>query len=178
MLETLRERDREESAAAQETPLFLERRDSRNLYPEIATPHEIVRKIKRVDPRWRVEWNRVRGRWFLYHDHERFGPAQTATLVVQDRDQRYMPLDHRVVRRIEFGAWCERNGWSVEKFDKVLQENSDRLDEQYEEAKSEWRRAWLRENYQGIRQHFADGTFYDPDPIPDPKVTVDYGARA
>lgn len=100
------------------------------------------------------------------------------TVVVEDSNRKYQPLDHRIVRRLAFGAYLERNGVDVRKFDEALQANADRLDQQYEDAVSDYRQSWLRENFRKMKQHFADGTFYDPDPEPDPRIQVDYGARA
>ncbi len=178
MIDKLLERAREESELrGGERPLFLERRDSRGLFPELFPPQEIVNAIRRIDPRWRIEWNRILGRWCMFHDHERFGKAKMVTHVVQTSDRKYLPLDHRTVSRVAWGAYAERNGYDPVAVDEAIQTLINDRDEAIEQHNSDRRRDWLKANARGINQHMRDGTFFDPDPEPARPVHVDYGAH-
>lgn len=165
-MHAVEERASARSRERAEAPGFLERRDERGLFPELAPDPTIVRKIKRIDRRWRVEWHRGLGRFVLFHDHERFGRAQVPTVVVQTPDKKFLPLDDRVVRQVEFGAWAERNFRDPCEYDEFLERLAEAREEAIEQHNAEQRKLWLRKHAKQIYQSICDGTFYDETPEP------------
>lgn len=149
-----------------ETPGFLERRDSRGLYPDVQPDPSIVRKIQRIDPRWRVQFNRKRGRWCLYHVHERFGVPKYPTKVLQGEHREYRPLDMSVVREIEIGAYLERNSVSPEDFDEKLHQLREAHAAREQAQITEDRKDWLRDRRKGLQRGLETGDFWRKRPDP------------
>ena len=165
-MNTIEERVSARARERSDEPGFLARRDERGLFPELTPDPVIVRKIKRIDRRWRVEWHRGLGRFVLFHDHEHYGRATVPTMIVQTADKKYLPLDDRTVKQIEFGAWAERNFRDPCEFDEFLEKMLEAREEAVERHNSEQRKLWLRKHAKQIYQSICDGTFHDPTPEP------------
>lgn len=175
---------REQMAAPRppETPVVMGR-DSRGLYPEIVPDRAIVARIRRVDPRWRVEFDRVRGRFVLFHDHPGYAPqslrikegprgfprsVSDPTFTVKTKAGGFQPLDERTIARVEMAAWLERKCKSAADFDaeidRIMEEERDAAEEKVRQENL----AWGQEN----AKHLARGLVGDYEkPTPrDPKI--------
>lgn len=164
-MKAVEERARARAGEVSDGPGFLERRPESGLFPDLSPDPVMVQKIKRIDPRWRVEWHRGLGRFCLYHDHEHYGRAQVPTLVVQTADGKYMPLDERTVRQVEFGAWAARNFRDTTDFDECLDRMLEAREEAIEEHNANERRRWVKAHAKQIYRNICDGTFFDPAPV-------------
>lgn len=154
-------------------------KDSRGLYPEHVPDRVILRQLKALNPRLRVLWNRLRGRFEVHEATDdgyvqtiavyerandpivehRYGP-DTLAFTVESPGGRYQPLDHRVVSRLRLATYMANVSKSAEDYDAKMAEAREALIAAREEDEADDRKAMLREDFSRFKRSWDEGTFF------------------
>lgn len=107
-----------------------DRYGSISMFPDWA----IVKELKRIDPRLRVDWNRAKERWVIYETGYVTGRDHIVMRVEED-DGSYRSLDQRVTKELEYIKWLSR--LNTANWMRRFEEEEQKLEEEKEKSFTE-----------------------------------------